>query len=54
MPNRFYRPTPTQYTSQFVAEQYPFDAMLALEEKKLNRADDVWFTYWRPWHSGYG
>jgi len=39
MPNRFYRPSPTQYTSQFVAEQYPYDAMLALEEKKIGRAD---------------
>ena len=41
MPNRFYTPSPTQYTSQFVAEQYPYEAMLALEEKKVNRAEDV-------------
>jgi hypothetical protein len=41
MPNRFYVPTPTQYTSQFVEKQYPFGEMLALEEKKTQRAENI-------------
>jgi len=41
MANRFYVPTPTRYTSQFVEERYPFDAMLALEQQKVQRAENI-------------
>src|SRR4030042_5493817 len=39
--NRFYVPSATRYTPQFVEEQYPYGEMLALEEKKAQRSENV-------------
>jgi hypothetical protein len=37
--NRFYTPALPQYTSQFVEEQTPWNALIALEDQKLARTD---------------
>ena len=37
--NRFYTPSLPQYTSQFVEDKTPYNAMLALNQQKIGRAD---------------
>ena len=41
MPNRFYRPSTPQYTSQFVEEKYPHEQMLVSQRYKAAKKEQV-------------